>query len=183
MSVDHVPCLKAWAESLDGIEFPLLSDFWPHGHVAQLHGVFREAQGHSERAIFVIDPQGRITYIDVHDIDDQPDNEVLFVELARAAGTEVPPPAPAKEHVAPPAGSLLMYCTPYCPDCRRARQWLDTERVEYFEIDVAADPDARARAVELNGGRLHTPTFEIAESGEVCVDFVPDRLEVMLGRR
>ncbi|HBX68522.1 MAG TPA: hypothetical protein DEH25_03835, partial [Chloroflexi bacterium] len=33
ISVDHVPCLQAWAESLGGISYPLMSDFWPHGAV------------------------------------------------------------------------------------------------------------------------------------------------------
>lgn len=179
--------MKAWAESLGGIEFPLVSDFWPHGHVAQLYGVFRDADGHSERAIFVIDAEGLITYIDVHDIAEQPDNEVLFAELAAAAGVKVPPPLakPAAEGAedVPEAGSLLMYCTPYCPDCRRARAWLDAEGIEYVEVDVTTDPEARQRAADLNEGRLHTPTFEIAGSSEICVDFHPDRLDEMLGRR
>ncbi len=81
ISVDHVPCLKAWANSLGGIHFPLLSDFWPHGQVAQQYGVFR-SEGHSERAIFILDTEGIIRYIDIHDIDDQPSNDVLFAELA-----------------------------------------------------------------------------------------------------
>ena len=62
ISVDHVPCLKAWAESLGGISYPLLSDFWPHGAVARQYGVFREEAGHSERALFVVDKQGIIRY-------------------------------------------------------------------------------------------------------------------------
>lgn len=179
MSVDHVPCLTAWAESLGGISFPLLSDFWPHGHAAKLYGVFREPDGHSERAIFVIGPDGRIQYIDVHDIDDQPDNEVLFAELAKAAGVEPPPPP---EALAQPDGALLMYCRPGCPDCRRARMWLEAEGIAYVEIDVTADAEARERAAGFNDGKLHTPTFELAGSGEVCVDFRPERLDEMLGR-
>src|SRR5512136_2939373 len=82
ISVDHVPCLKAWAESLGGINFPLLSDFWPHGAVAVKYGVLRP-EGHSERAIFMIDKRGIIRYIDIHNIDEQPDNDVLFAELRK----------------------------------------------------------------------------------------------------
>ena len=74
ISVDHVPCLQAWAESLGGINYPLLSDFWPHGEVAKMYGVLR-SEGHSERAILVIDKAGIIRYIDIHNIDDRPDNE------------------------------------------------------------------------------------------------------------
>ncbi len=82
ISVDHVPCLKAWADSLGGIHFPLLSDFWPHGVVSQSYGVLR-TEGYSERAIFIIDKEGIIRYIDVHDIDNQPSNEILRQELRR----------------------------------------------------------------------------------------------------
>ncbi|MBL6965588.1 MAG: redoxin domain-containing protein, partial [Anaerolineales bacterium] len=82
ISVDHIPALQAWAKSLSGISFPLLSDFWPHGEIAEKYGVLR-SDGSSERAIFIIDKNGIIQYIDIHDIDDQPDNEVLFAELKR----------------------------------------------------------------------------------------------------
>ena len=73
ISIDHIPCIQAWAESLGGINFPLLSDFWPHGAIAKKYGVFRE-EGHSERAIFVVDKDGIVKYIDIHDIDDQQRN-------------------------------------------------------------------------------------------------------------
>lgn len=62
---------------------PLLSDFWPHGDVAKKYGVFREAAGMSERAIILIDKKGVVRYIDVHQISEQPDEEVLFDELAK----------------------------------------------------------------------------------------------------
>src|SRR5512143_2102472 len=81
LSVDSHHCLRAWAESLGGITYPLLSDFYPHGRVARTYGVFR-SEGYSERAIFVIDKSGVIRYIDIHDIASQPDNEELFRVLA-----------------------------------------------------------------------------------------------------
>jgi alkyl hydroperoxide reductase subunit AhpC len=82
VSIDHKPALVAWSESLGGITFPMLSDFWPHGKTAHDYGVFREAQGMSERAIFVIDTAGIVRYIDVHDIKEQPDEEQIFDVLA-----------------------------------------------------------------------------------------------------
>ena len=82
ISVDHIPCLIAWAESLGGINYPLLSDFWPHGAVANRYGVLR-SEGYSERALFVLDKWGVIRYIDIHDIDLQPENEELFRVLRR----------------------------------------------------------------------------------------------------
>ena len=87
ISVDHVPCLKAWAESLGGISFPLLSDFNPLGAVAGKYGIKRK-EGHSERAIFVVDAKGIIRYIDVHDINDRPSNRVLFSELKKIVGVK-----------------------------------------------------------------------------------------------
>jgi len=59
--VDHVPCLQAWAKSLGGIDYPLLSDFWPHGAVSTAYGVLRP-DGFTERAIFIIDGEGIIRY-------------------------------------------------------------------------------------------------------------------------
>ncbi len=80
--MDSTDSLNAWAESLGGITYPLLSDFYPHGRVAEMYGVLRP-EGYSERAIFVIDKQGIIRYVDVHDIDLQPDNEELFRVLGQ----------------------------------------------------------------------------------------------------
>ena len=54
----------------------MLSDFWPHGEIARKYGVLR-SDGVTERALFVVDKEGIIRYIDIHDFDTQPDNEVL----------------------------------------------------------------------------------------------------------
>jgi len=59
ISVDGPYCHRAWAER-QGITFPLLSDFWPHGEVARLYGVFRDKEGFSDRALFFIDASGKI---------------------------------------------------------------------------------------------------------------------------
>jgi glutaredoxin len=74
---------------------------------------------------------------------------------------------------------LIMYCTQWCPDCRRARDWLDRQSIAYREVDVSRDADARERAANHNEGALHTPTFEIGDG--ICVDFRPDRLSELLG--
>ncbi len=272
VSVDHVPALKAWAESIGGVDYPLASDFWPHGEAARVWGVLREDDGYTERAIFVVDRKGVVRYADVHDIDDQPPIEDLFAVLkdlephlalrsrvkalsaerqaeegvaeeaaeppaaeeevaaeesmadveavAEALDTEEPAaeeepaedtsalgeadelelePAEgepdveeepsAEEEEAPaeaeePAAAedepaLLMYCTPWCPDCKQAREWLDKHSIPYREVDVSRDLGARTRAAGYNEGRLHTPTFEL--EGDICVDFKPDRLSELLG--
>jgi peroxiredoxin len=77
ISIDSVPCNKAWAKSLGGITYDLLSDFEPKGEVARLYGAYRP-EGYAERALFVIDKEGKIAYKDIHNIGEQPDNEVIL---------------------------------------------------------------------------------------------------------
>jgi peroxiredoxin len=61
VSVDSPYSHKVWAER-EGYDFPLLSDFWPHGAVAQAYGVFHDTAGFANRGTFVIDPSGIIRY-------------------------------------------------------------------------------------------------------------------------
>ncbi len=81
ISVDSVPCHKAWAKSLGGLSFPLMSDFYPHGEVARKYGVLTE-RGYAARAVFLIDKKGIIRYIEHVDLARVPDNERLFEQLA-----------------------------------------------------------------------------------------------------
>ncbi len=81
ISIDSIHTNSAWAKSLGGLDYPLLSDFWQHGEVAKAYGVFDEKAGRSERALFIIDKEGKLAFIDVHDIAKQPDNEDLFEVL------------------------------------------------------------------------------------------------------
>jgi peroxiredoxin (alkyl hydroperoxide reductase subunit C) len=82
ISVDSVPTLYSWTEHMGGVWFSVLSDFWPHGQVAQKYGVLR-TNGTSERALFVVDKQGIIRYIDIHDINERPKLETLIHELEK----------------------------------------------------------------------------------------------------
>src|SRR5512137_1802925 len=78
ISIDSVPCKKAWAESLGIVETPLLADFWPHGKVAQLYGIFREKEGFSERANIILDEHGRIAFSRIYELKQLPDlNEII----------------------------------------------------------------------------------------------------------
>lgn len=80
---DSVYTLKAWADSLGAIEYPLCSDHWPHGGVSQLYGVFNEELGRPERAIIVVDADGICRYIDVHTLREVPDEEEIADELKK----------------------------------------------------------------------------------------------------
>jgi peroxiredoxin len=57
LSCDPMHTQRAWAEA-ERYEFPLLSDFWPHGAVAQDYGVFRSEVGCANRGTFLIDTEG-----------------------------------------------------------------------------------------------------------------------------
>ena len=83
ISVDSVPCNTAWAKSLGGLSYDLLSDFEPKGEVARLFGAYRKSEGISERAVFVVDKNGKLVFKDIHDISDQPDNEEVFEVLRK----------------------------------------------------------------------------------------------------
>ncbi|MDA1093515.1 MAG: redoxin domain-containing protein [Acidobacteria bacterium] len=81
LSVDAVPAKIEWAKLLGGINFDLLSDFHPHGGVAEAYGVLRDG-GISERAIFVVDKSGKIAFAKVYDIPTLPDNAEVRQAIA-----------------------------------------------------------------------------------------------------
>ena len=81
ISVDAQPAKSAWAKTLGAISFDLLSDFNPHGEVARKFGVYREKDGISERAVFLVDKEGRIAWARTYDIPQLPENAELFTAL------------------------------------------------------------------------------------------------------
>ena len=80
VSNDASPSKKAWADSLGGVTYDLLSDYYPHGAVAQAYGVLRD-DGLSERALFVVDKNGKIVWTKLHTIPEHPDFEELLSQL------------------------------------------------------------------------------------------------------
>jgi|SRR4051812_20722044 alkyl hydroperoxide reductase subunit AhpC len=79
MSCDSVFSHVAWQKfEVGSLNFPLGSDFYPHGEVAGKFGVLRVGEpipGINERAVFVIDKQGIIRYVTVLELGEVPDNE------------------------------------------------------------------------------------------------------------
>ncbi|MGY2081692.1 peroxiredoxin [Modestobacter sp. SYSU DS0657] len=65
ISTDPVFSLKAFREK-EGLQFPLLSDFWPHGATAQAYGVFNERAGMALRGTFLIDADGVVAFTEVN---------------------------------------------------------------------------------------------------------------------
>ena len=61
VSVDGIWCHRAFAETR-GLTFPLVSDFEPKGAVSRMYDAYRSVDGFSERALFVLNPEGRIEW-------------------------------------------------------------------------------------------------------------------------
>lgn len=81
ISVDSIYSHGAWA-AVRKIEFPLLSDFNPKGEVAARYGIFRDKDGFSERALYLVDDQGVIRFSHVSpQIHHIPDIYELFRRL------------------------------------------------------------------------------------------------------
>jgi peroxiredoxin len=80
ISVDYTAANAAWAESLGIERLRLLSDYWPHGEVAQAYGVLRK-QGFTERATFIVDKEGIVRFAHIYDLDELPSNDLLFEAL------------------------------------------------------------------------------------------------------
>lgn len=72
VSCDSMFTLRAYGDA-NKIDYPLLSDFWPHGEVARRYGVFDEARGCALRGTFVIDTSGVIRWGVVNAIPDARD--------------------------------------------------------------------------------------------------------------
>jgi peroxiredoxin len=81
ISVDSPFANKVWAEQ-QGFTFPILSDFWPHGGVAQAYGVFNDVVGRAVRGTFVIDRDGIVRWKVVNAIPDARDADDYGKALA-----------------------------------------------------------------------------------------------------
>ena len=90
ISVDSVWCHRAFAEAL-GLTFPLLADFEPKGAVARAYGVYRQADGTSERALFVLDPDGLIRWRYVAPVNVNPGADGILTALERMQHEEESP--------------------------------------------------------------------------------------------
>ena len=84
VSVDGVWCHKAFAENRR-IHFPLLSDFEPKGETSRRYGVYDAAGGVSQRALFVIDGNGVISWSYLSPIDVNPGADGIFAALDKIA--------------------------------------------------------------------------------------------------
>jgi mycoredoxin-dependent peroxiredoxin len=72
VSNDSIHTLRVFAEQ-EGLEYPLLSDFWPHGNVSRAYGVFDEDKGCAVRGTFIIDREGVVRWTVVNGLPDARD--------------------------------------------------------------------------------------------------------------
>lgn len=86
VSVDSIMNTTEWERELGPFDFPLCSDFWPHGEVSHAYGVFRDEgpdAGTPERAIFVIDRSGAIAFSKIYGRQDLPPLSEMIEALRR----------------------------------------------------------------------------------------------------
>jgi peroxiredoxin len=90
VSVDAIMNTTSWEREIGPFDFQLGSDFWPHGEVSRRYGVLREVdpfKGASDRAIFVIDKEGKIRFGRTYPLDKLPDLEETLDALKELART------------------------------------------------------------------------------------------------
>jgi peroxiredoxin len=84
ISVDGVWCHKAYAKSRN-LEFPLLADFEPKGDVSRKYGAYRQQDGFSERALFVLDADGVIRWSYLSEVTKNPGADGVLAALEELA--------------------------------------------------------------------------------------------------
>jgi peroxiredoxin (alkyl hydroperoxide reductase subunit C) len=82
ISVGPPPTHKVWATQ-SGFTFPVLSDFWPHGEVAQAYGVFNEDSGFANRGTFLVDRGGVVRFAECKQ-PGEPRDQKVWAEALRA---------------------------------------------------------------------------------------------------
>ena len=89
ISVDPTPSKKAWAKHLGIKNTQLLSDFWPHGAIAQQYGIFREDDGISKRANIIVDEEQNISFMKIYPISQLPDIQEIIRFLEQKKVTKI----------------------------------------------------------------------------------------------
>jgi alkyl hydroperoxide reductase subunit AhpC len=96
ISVDSIPSKLAWQKKEIGMmHTPMCADFYPHGKVSEQFGILRKKQpfpGISERAVFIVDKQGKIAFAKIYPLDQAPNNEELLAALKKIGAPEVSRP-------------------------------------------------------------------------------------------
>jgi peroxiredoxin len=87
VSVDSPYTLRVFSDA-EGLKFPLLSDFWPHGGTAQAYGIFDPEAGVATRASFLIDRDGVVRWKVLSDLSHPRDHAAYLEAIATLTGAE-----------------------------------------------------------------------------------------------
>jgi peroxiredoxin len=85
VSIDSNFSKAAWAKELGVEETSFLADFWPYGEVAKQYGIFREANGFSERANIILDENRKIIFFKVYPVKELPDIDEILDFLKKSS--------------------------------------------------------------------------------------------------
>lgn len=87
VSVDSTWSHIAWQEKEIGkLNYPLASDFYPHGEVAQKYDVFRTGDpipGINERAVYIVNKEGKIAFAQLYELGEAPENQEVYDALEK----------------------------------------------------------------------------------------------------
>jgi len=87
ISPDSIYSHLAWQEKAIGwLDYPLASDYWPHGGTAQKFGIQRLGEplpGINDRSVFIVNKTGKIAFAKVYELGQEPDYEELVNELKK----------------------------------------------------------------------------------------------------
>ena len=72
--------------------------------------------------------------------------------------------------------AITMYSTEWCPDCRRAKNFLKDRGVEFREVNIEQDPTGEAIVLQANNGRRKVPTLKVGERFFACSPFDAQKL-------
>jgi mycoredoxin len=72
--------------------------------------------------------------------------------------------------------SVTIYSTTWCPDCRRAKDFLKERGVSFVEINIEDDPDAEDLVLKVNQGRCKVPTIKVGDRYFACSPFSAQKL-------
>ena len=75
---------------------------------------------------------------------------------------------------------ITMYCTTWCPDCRRAKSFLKERGVQFREVNIEEDAAAEQIVLQANKGKRKVPTIKVGERFFACSPFDAQDLAAQL---
>lgn len=82
--------------------------------------------------------------------------------------------------------AITMYSTEWCPDCRRAKNFLKERGVEFAEVNIEQDATGEAVVIQANNGKRKVPTLKVGERFFACSPFnaqaLADQLNIPLNK-